>query len=74
MKKYMPLEGLRWSRDSGSTLCDTPQNGRSRTGCGGGNYKYLFLSIICNLCNGIEIDLLCLDEVKKLCNFAAEIQ
>ena len=28
----MPLEGLRWSRDSGSTLCDTPQNGRSRTG------------------------------------------
>ena len=36
MKKYMPLEGLRWSRDSGSTLCDTPQNGRSRTGWGGG--------------------------------------
>ena len=35
MKKYMPLEGLRWSRDSGSTLCDTPQNGRSRTGWGG---------------------------------------
>lgn len=35
MKKDMPLEGLRWSRDSGSTLCDTPQNGRSRTGCGG---------------------------------------
>ena len=34
MKKYMPLEGLRWSRDSGSTLCDTPQNGRSRTGRG----------------------------------------
>lgn len=39
MKKYMPLEGLRWSRDSGSTLCDTPQNGRSRTGWGG---KYFF--------------------------------
>ena len=37
MKKYMPLEGLRWSRDSGSTLCDTPQNGRSRTGWGGRN-------------------------------------
>lgn len=37
-------------------------------------YKYLFLRIICNLCNGIEIDLLCLDEVEKLCNFAAEIQ
>ena len=37
MKKDMPLEGLRWSRDSGSALYDTPQNGRSRTGCGGGN-------------------------------------
>lgn len=34
MKKYMPLEGLRWSRDSGSALYDTPQNGRSRTGWG----------------------------------------
>ena len=33
----MPLEGLRWSRDSGSTLCDTPQNGRSRTGWWGFN-------------------------------------
>ena len=35
MKKYMPLEGLRWSRDSGSALCDTSQNSRSRTGWGG---------------------------------------
>ena len=34
MKKYMPLEGLRWSRDSGSALCDTSQNSRSRTGWG----------------------------------------
>ena len=34
MKKYMPLEGLRWSRDSGSTLCDPPQIGHSRTGWG----------------------------------------
>ena len=73
MKKDMSLEGLRWSCNSGSALYDTPPNGRSRTGWGG-NYKYLFLSIICNLCNGIEIDLFCLDEVKKLCNFAAEIQ
>ena len=32
----MPLEGLRWSRDSGSALYDTPQNGRSRTGWGEG--------------------------------------
>ena len=30
----MPLEGLRWSRDSGSALCDTSQNSRSRTGWG----------------------------------------
>ena len=34
MKKNMPLEGLRWSRDSGSALCDTSQNSRSRTGWG----------------------------------------
>ena len=47
MKKYMPLEGLRWSRDSGSTLCDTPQNGRSRTGWG---VVYVFLSIAPYLC------------------------
>lgn len=40
MKKYMPLEGLRWSRDSGSTLCDTPQNGRSRTGWGRGEMSF----------------------------------
>ena len=26
MKTYMPLNGLRWSRDSGSALCDTPQS------------------------------------------------
>ena len=32
----MPLEGLRWSRDSGSALCDTSQNSRSRTGWGVG--------------------------------------
>ena len=44
MKKDMPLEGLRWSRDSGSALYDTPQNGRSRTGWGGKNgwiYKFI---------------------------------
>ena len=47
MKKYMPLEGLRWSRDSGSALCDTSQNSRSRTGWGG---KFCcFLSKFCNL-------------------------
>ena len=40
MKKYMPLEGLRWSRDSGSALYDTPQTavlGRA----GGGNLQNL---------------------------------
>ena len=40
MKKDMPLEGLRWSRDSGSALYDTPQTavlGRA----GGLNYKDL---------------------------------
>ena len=41
MKKDMPLEGLRWSRDSGSALYDTPPNGRSRTGWGVGLF-YLF--------------------------------
>ena len=45
MKKYMPLEGLRWSRDSGSTLCDTPQNGRSRTGWGGTKIYEAFCDI-----------------------------
>ena len=46
MKKDMPLEGLRWSRDSGSALYDTPQNGRSRTGWGGqfiDNYNLLYV-------------------------------
>ena len=36
MKKNMPLEGLRWSRDSGSALYDTPQTavlGRAGGGC-----------------------------------------
>ena len=37
MKKDMPLEGLRWSRDSGSALYDTPQTavlGRAGGSCG----------------------------------------
>ncbi len=48
MKKDMPLEGLRWSRDSGSALYDTPQNGRSRTGWGGKFASLKFLSYLCN--------------------------
>lgn len=43
MKKDMPLEGLRWSRDSGSALYDTPQNGRSRTGWGGVNRLFAMI-------------------------------
>ena len=42
MKKDMPLEGLRWSRDSGSALYDTPQTavlGRA----GGGDHALSFL-------------------------------
>ena len=38
MKKDMPLEGLRWSRDSGSALYGTPQTavlGRA----GGGKFS-----------------------------------
>lgn len=46
MKKYMPLEGLRWSRDSGSALCDTSQNSRSRTGWGG---EVISKTMVCNL-------------------------
>ena len=40
MKTYMPLNGLRWSRNSGSANCDMPQSavfGRP----GGGKYKEL---------------------------------
>jgi len=43
MKKDMPLEGLRWSRDSGSALYDTPQDGRSRTGWGGKSQCYCLI-------------------------------
>ena len=38
MKKDMPLEGLRWSRDSGSALYDTPQT--AVLGRAGGRYLY----------------------------------
>ena len=51
MKKDMPLEGLRWSRDSGSALYDTPQNGRSRTGWGGGVQIALYRVLIVPLWN-----------------------
>ena len=52
MKKDMPLEGLRWSRDSGSALYDTPQNGRSRTGWGWGaqSISPLFVLLLETVC------------------------
>ena len=37
MKTYMPLNGLRWSRNSGSANCDMPQSvvfGRPGGGAG----------------------------------------
>ena len=37
MKKYMPFNGLRWSRDSGSALYDIPQT--AVFGRAGGDYK-----------------------------------
>ena len=49
MKKDMPLEGLRWSRDSGSALYDTLQNGRSRTGWGAIYYYHKILKSIYKL-------------------------
>lgn len=45
MKKDMPLEGLRWSCDSGSALYDTPKTAvLGRAGGGGKNgwiYKFV---------------------------------
>lgn len=52
MKKDMPLEGLRWSRDSGSALYDTPQNGRSRTGWGEEEFQYFPLRLKINNLKG----------------------
>ena len=43
MKKDMPLEGLRWSRDSGSALYDTPQT--AVLGRAGGGYTFQLLTV-----------------------------
>lgn len=56
MKKDMPLEGLRWSRDSGSALYDTPPNGRSRTGWGG-DLRQAFPDILRCKFAGYELEL-----------------
>ena len=68
MKKDMPLEGLRWSRDSGSALCVTPQTavlGRA----GGGIFVFPKLSLLnkpridniiflfCRLCVKAELNM-----------------
>ena len=47
MKKYMPLNGLRWSRDSGSTLCGTPPNGVLGQAGGG---KYAVVITLVGIC------------------------
>ena len=54
MKKYMPLEGLRWSRDSGSALCDTSQNSRSRTGWGGRKNDENPVKLNANVCIAMQ--------------------
>ena len=71
MKKYMPLEGLRWSRDSGSTLCDTPQNGRSRTGWGADCYfvEYQYFALMSMI---KEIDINYFEASNKPPNFTTE--
>ena len=41
MKKYMPFNGLRWSRDSGSALYDIPQT--AVFGRAGGGYLIIYI-------------------------------
>ena len=57
MKTYMPLNGLRWSRNSGSANCDMPQSAVfGRPGGGNlvslvqisGHYKKLLLTSVCD--------------------------
>ena len=52
MKKDMPLEGLRWSRDSGSALYDTPQTavlGRAGGGSFYNNSDQLIVEVYVNI-------------------------
>ena len=44
MKTYMPLNGLRWSRNSGSAKCDMPQSAVFGRPGGGGILFILFLA------------------------------
>ena len=74
MKKDMPLEGLRWSRDSGSALYDTPPNGRSRTGWGGKILqKYFPVSVRAILEKNIRIALCRLGIYSFIKRFAKSI-
>lgn len=41
MKTYMPLNGLRWSRNSGSANCDMPQSAVFGRPGGGGDVESL---------------------------------
>lgn len=43
MKTYMPLNGLRWSRNSGSANCDMPQSAVFGRPGGGKSALYSFL-------------------------------
>ena len=48
MKTYMPLNGLRWSRNSGSANCDMPQSVVFGRPGGGKILSYTFAEIIFN--------------------------
>ena len=48
MKTYMPLNGLRWSRNSGSANCDMPQS--AVFGRPGGGILPIFTILICWAC------------------------
>ena len=50
MKTYMPLNGLRWSRNSGSANCDMPQS--AVFGRPGGYFGLKFLGFILALSFG----------------------
>ena len=46
MKTYMALDGLRWSRDSGSANCDMPRSAVFGRSVGGGK-KHIVLWLPC---------------------------
>lgn len=47
MKTYMPLNGLRWSRNSGSANCDMPQSAVFGRPGGGGDTSDRNISNYC---------------------------